>query len=120
MLSLHPVVQVGDAALTGKDTRALQLHLLGGKVVEQSPPLAQKHRDNVQLQFVQYPRGQGQLRDRRTVDKNVLVAGCLLRAADRNPDIVDVCDKRPGLYVQDSMSSAGACRLRMKIGTPSW
>jgi hypothetical protein len=42
-------VDVGDAALSLEDPRALELDLLGSKTLEQTAPLTEEHRDDLEL-----------------------------------------------------------------------
>src|SRR4051794_20945415 len=52
-LAHDPVVQVGDTALALEDPGALQLDLLGSQALEQPTPLAEEHRDHVDLDLVE-------------------------------------------------------------------
>jgi hypothetical protein len=65
-------VHVGDAPLTLEDPGALQLDLLGSEAVEQAAPLAEEHRDDVELEFVEEACREGELGDRGAVDEHVL------------------------------------------------
>ena len=67
-------MQVGDAVLPLEDPGPLKLDLLGSKALEQAAPLAEQHRDEVQLQLVQDAGGKCELRGSGTVDQHVLVA----------------------------------------------
>ncbi len=71
-------MHVGDAALPLKDSGALQLDLLGSEALEQSAPLAEEHRDNMELELVEDAGGKCQLRDCGAVDQDVLVAAASL------------------------------------------
>jgi hypothetical protein len=48
-------VEVGNAVLSLQDPRALQLDLLRGQPVEQTPTLAQEHWNDMELQLVEGP-----------------------------------------------------------------
>src|SRR5437764_10006016 len=58
----HPVLEVGDAGrLDGPDL--LELHLRVPEVVEEASTVAEQHRNDVELKFVQQSRCQVLLRD---------------------------------------------------------
>ena len=63
-------MQVRDAVLPLEDPGALELDV---EVVEQPPPATEQHRDDVQLELVQDPGGQGELRGGRPVHQDVPV-----------------------------------------------
>ena len=86
---------MGDAALPLEDPGALQLDLLGSEALEQSAPLAEEHRDNMELELVEDAGGKCQLRDCGAVDQHVLVARSLLGPSHRSRDVVQVGDQRP-------------------------
>jgi hypothetical protein len=66
---------VGDAALTFENSDPLLLARFDAEVLEQPPPIALQDRDQVDLELVEEPCGEGALRDARPVDQHVLVAG---------------------------------------------
>ena len=76
--ALDPVVHVGDAALPLEDPGALQLDVLGIEVVEETAPLAEEHRDEMDLELVEDAGGECELRGSGAVDQHVLVARSLL------------------------------------------
>jgi hypothetical protein len=61
-LSAGPVVHVRDTALPLEDPGALQLDLLGSEALEQTAPLAEEHRDQMDLELVEYAGGERELR----------------------------------------------------------
>jgi hypothetical protein len=69
---------VGDTGLPLEDPGALQLDVLGTALVEETASLAEEHRDEMDLELVEEPCGEGTLRDARPVDQHVLVAGSVL------------------------------------------
>src|SRR4029453_9564396 len=93
--ALDPVVQVGDAGLPLEDPGALQLDVLGTALVEQPAPLAQQHRDEVELELVEDPGSERELRGCGAVDQHVLAARSLLRPGDRGLDVGHVGDQWP-------------------------
>ena len=52
----------------------LELDLLGIEVVEETAPLAEEHRDEVDLELVEEAGSERELRDCGAVDQHVLVA----------------------------------------------
>ena len=50
--ALDPVVHVGNTGVALEDPGALELDVLGAEVVEEAAPLAQEHRDEMDLEFV--------------------------------------------------------------------
>ncbi len=50
---MEPVVHVGDTVLPLEDPGAPQLDLLGGEALEQKTPLAEEHRDHMELDLVE-------------------------------------------------------------------
>ena len=48
-------MQVGDTGLPLEDPGALQLEVLGTEVVEEPAPLAEEHRDEMDLELVETP-----------------------------------------------------------------
>ena len=77
---LDAVVHVRDAALSLEDPGALQLDLLGGEALEQTAPLAEQHRDDVELELVEDTGGKSELCGSGAMDEHVLVtADCLAR-----------------------------------------
>ena len=71
-------MHVGDTALALEDPGALQLDLLGSKVLEQTASLAEEHRDDMELELVEDAGGKSELGDSGPVDEHVLVARGLL------------------------------------------
>lgn len=51
--ALDAVVHVGHAVLPLEDPGALQLDLLGSEALEQTAPLAEEHRDDVEFELVE-------------------------------------------------------------------
>jgi hypothetical protein len=49
---------VGDTALAPEDPGGLQLDLLGSEALEQTAPLAEEHRDEMELELVEDAGGQ--------------------------------------------------------------
>src|SRR6266508_831733 len=101
-----PVVQVGDTALPLKDPGALQLDLLGGEALEQTAPLAEEHRDDMELELVENARGECELRGGGAVDQHVLVARRLLGSSHRARHVVHVSDQRPLAHVDAGLVAA--------------
>ena len=93
--SPDPVVHVGDTALALEDPGALQLDLLGGEALEETAPLAEEHRDDVELELVEDAGGQSELRGCGAVDQHVLVARRVLGLSHRARHVIHVCDQRP-------------------------
>ena len=58
-------MHVGDAALPLEDPGALQLDLLGSEALEQTAPLAEEHRDDMELELVEDAGGKCELRECR-------------------------------------------------------
>jgi hypothetical protein len=50
--ALDPVVHVGNTGVALEDPGALELDVLGAEVVEEAAPLAEEHRDEMDLEFV--------------------------------------------------------------------
>ena len=67
-------MHVGDAVLPLEDPGALQLDLFGGEALEETAPLAEEHRDDMELELVEDAGGERELRDSGAVDQHVLVA----------------------------------------------
>src|SRR5215218_3562374 len=93
--ALDPVVHVGDAVLPLEDPGALQLDLLGSEALEQTAPLAEEHRDDMELDLVEDTGSERELRGSGAVDQHVLVARSLLGLSRRTRDVVHVGDQRP-------------------------
>ena len=74
-------MHVYDAGLALEDPRALQLDLLGSQALEQAAPLAEEHRDDMELELVEEAGGECKLGGSGAVDQDVLVACSLLRFA---------------------------------------
>jgi hypothetical protein len=86
---------VGDAALPLEDPSALQLDLLRGEVFEETAPLAEEHRDDVELDLVEDAGRERQLRYPGAMDEHVLLACGLLGSIRRGRDVVNGSDQRP-------------------------
>src|SRR4051794_15716010 len=86
---------MGDAVLSLEDPRALQLDLPRWKAVEEAAPLAEKHRDDVELELVEDPGGKCKPSDPGAVDEHVPVARLLLGSSHRHPDVRHVRDEWP-------------------------
>ena len=54
-------MHVGDTAFALENPGALELDLLGGKALEQTSPLAEEHRDDVELELVENAGGECEL-----------------------------------------------------------
>src|SRR5918996_2184449 len=93
--TLDPVVHVGDTALPLEDPGALQLDLLGSKALEQTAPLAEEHRDDMELDLVEDAGGKCERRGSDAVDQHVLIARSLLGLSHGTGDIVHVGNQRP-------------------------
>src|SRR5437773_2170553 len=89
----HAVVQVDDTALSLEGPRALQLDLLGSKILEQTTPLPEEHRDDVELELVEDAGGKCELGGSGAVNEHVLVARRLLGPGHRVRDVVHVGDQ---------------------------
>ena len=76
--ALDPIVHVGDTGLPLEHPGTLELDLLWSEALEQTAPLAEEHRDDVQLELVEDAGGKGEPRDSHFVDEHVLVARSLL------------------------------------------
>src|SRR3954454_23426471 len=72
--ALHAVAQVGHTVLAHEGSRPDQLDVLGGEAVEESAPLAEEHRDDVELELVEDTGRERELRDARSVHEHVLLA----------------------------------------------
>src|SRR5829696_3245870 len=94
-LALDAVVHVRDAALPREDPGALQLDLLASEALEQTAPLAEEHRNDMELELVEDAGGKRELRGAGAVDQHVLVARSLLGSRHRSRDVVEVGDQRP-------------------------
>src|ERR671914_2898831 len=71
----HPVLEVGDAGrLDGPDL--LELHLRVPEVVEETSTAAEKHRNDVELEFVKQARCQVLLSDVGAAPKHDVFAAC--------------------------------------------
>jgi hypothetical protein len=93
-LAFDAVVQVGDTGLPVEDAGALQLDLLGGEALEQPAPLAEEHRDHMELELVEDAGGECELSGSGPVDEHVLFSGGLLGPSHRGRDVVHVGDQR--------------------------
>ena len=71
-------MRVGDTALPLEDPGALQLDVLGSEVVEEAAPLAEEHRDEMDLELVEDAGSERELRGCGAVDQHVLVAAARL------------------------------------------
>jgi hypothetical protein len=67
-------VNVGDTGLSLEDSGPLQLDLFGSEVLKQTAPMAEEHRDDMQLELVEGASRKGEPRDSRSVDQHVPVA----------------------------------------------
>ena len=65
-------MHVGDTALPLEDPGALQLDLLGSEALEQTAPLAEEHRHDMELDLVEDAGGEGELCGSGAVDEHVL------------------------------------------------
>src|SRR5207247_5766842 len=71
--ALDPVVQMGHTVPL-EDPGALELDVLGSEVVEETAPLAEEHRDEMDLELVEDAGRECELRGSGAVDQHVLVA----------------------------------------------
>jgi hypothetical protein len=78
-----------------EDPGALQLDVLGREVVEETTPLAEEHRDEMDLELVEDAGSERELRGCGAVDQHVLVARSRLRLGHRGLDVVQIRDQRP-------------------------
>jgi hypothetical protein len=118
--ALDAVVHVGDAALPLEDLGALQLDLLGSEALEQTAPLAEEHRDDMELELVEDAGGKRELRRSGAVDQRVPVARSLLglsyRSRSRRCPAATASDRRgrggedEGRYTQLWVSPTGRRR----------
>src|SRR5215203_1614601 len=93
--ALDPVVHVGDAVLPLEDPGALQLDLLGSEALEQTAPLAEEHRDDMELDLVEDAGSERELRGSGAVDQHVLYARSLVGLGHRTRDVGHIGDQRP-------------------------
>src|SRR2546426_2147904 len=96
----HPVLEVGDAGrLNGPDL--LELHLRAPEVVEEASTVAEHHRNDVELKFVQQSRCQVLLSDVGASPKHdVFAAGGLPCLFERGLDSVgDEVERGPSLHL---------------------
>ena len=68
-----PVLEVADRWLEA--THELELDVLGGQVVEQSPALAEQDRDEVKLELVELPGADQRLCDPAPCTRHIAIAG---------------------------------------------
>ena len=66
-------MHVGDTVPL-EDPGALQLDVLGSEVVEETAPLAEEHRDEMDLELIEEAGSERELRNCSAVDQDVLVA----------------------------------------------
>ena len=64
-------------------------------MVEEAAPLAEEHRDEMDLELVEDAGSECELRGSGAVDKHVLVARSLLCLGHHGPDVVHVGNQRP-------------------------
>src|SRR5829696_7602496 len=93
--ALDPVVHVGDAVLPLEVPGALQLDLLGSEALEQTAPLAEEHRDDMELDLVEDAGSERELPGSGAVDQHVLYARSLLGLSHRTRDVGHIGDQRP-------------------------
>jgi hypothetical protein len=74
-------VHVGHTGLALEDSGALELDLLGTESLEQAAPLAEEHRDDVELDLVEDAGCERQLRDSGAVDRTFLSPAASLARA---------------------------------------
>ncbi len=86
---------MGDTALALEDPGALQLDLLRSEALEQAAPLAEEHRDDMELELVEDTGCNCELRRSGAVDQHVPVARGLLGPSHRTRDVAQVGDQRP-------------------------
>jgi hypothetical protein len=72
-------------ALALEDPGSLELDLLGSEALEQAAPLAEEHRDDVELELVEDAFSECELRGPGAVDQHVPVARSLLGLGHRWP-----------------------------------
>ena len=79
---LNHIVQVRDAVPSMTRVRT-SLDVLGTEVIEKAAALAEKHGDKMDLELVEKPRCEREVRGRRTVHQHVLVARTLSNDGSR-------------------------------------
>ena len=97
-------MHVGDTALPLEDPGALKLDLLGSEALEQTTPLAEEDRDDVELDLVEDSGGERELRGSGAVDQHVPVARGPLGLRHRGRDVVHVGDERPPRRVAGALT----------------
>jgi hypothetical protein len=108
-------VQVGDAVLALEGSGALEFDVPGREVVEEPAPLAEEHRDEVNLELIEDAAAR---------------ASCAVPApwtsTSWSPAASFACVMTAvtsSTYATSGICAngvAGSWRLRMKMGTPSW
>src|SRR5262245_7551918 len=93
--AMDTVAHVRDSSLSLEDPGALELDLLGSEALEQTAPLAEEHRNDMELDLVEDAGREPELRGSGTVDEHVPVARGLLGSIHRIRDVVHVRDPRP-------------------------
>lgn len=94
--TLDAVVEVGDTAFAREHSDPVERSLLDAEMFEEPPPFTDQDRNEVDLEFVQEPSGDGALDDDPgTVDEHVPVASCLSGVPDRSVEVTDVMDGGP-------------------------
>src|SRR6266542_1788059 len=92
--ALDAVVHVGDAVLSLEDPGALEGDLLGREPLEQTSSLAEKHRDDMELDLVEDAGAERELCDSGAVHQHVLVPRGLFGLRHRARDVADVGHER--------------------------
>jgi hypothetical protein len=90
-----PVVHVGDTGLPFDDPGPLQLDVLGTALVEETAPLAEERRDEMDPELVEDAGSECELRGSGAVDQHVLVARGPLGLGHRRPDVGTWVNQRP-------------------------
>src|SRR5215207_2917098 len=99
-------MHVSDTALPLEDPGALQLDVLGTEVVEETAPLAEEHRDEMDLELVENAGSERELCGSGAVDQHVVVARSLPGLGHRGPDVVHIGDQRPLSHLAAGLTTA--------------
>jgi hypothetical protein len=89
---MDPVVHVCDTVFASRMRVRCSL-ICSGEALEQVAPLAEEHRDDMEVELVADAGGECELRGSGAVDQHVLVAPSLLGLGHRGADVVYVGDQ---------------------------
>jgi hypothetical protein len=109
------VVQMGDTSLRLEDPGALQLDVPRIALVEETAPLAEEHRDEMGLEFVEDAGGERESRGCGAVDQHVLLVRSPLGLGHRGRYVGHISDQRPSPHFAVGFTAADD-----EDGTPSW